>query len=406
MLNNATRPVGQGPRSRMCYVCGRQTLLAGYDHHVSKCKEIFIKREMLKPKRERRPIPEDPMLTFHAADQMGDMIRHGALDAYNDHAERAFQATLAACQFCGRTFQPDKLLIHNRSCTASNPAKGVSRPPSSGAALSSTIANPVGAAGGHLPNIADRPDSNCGARTTSSLFGNPKKQKSMNSVRFKEAHEESLTPARPIKPNPHNYSTFEDFEKDIVPASLITCPDCGRHFNEQAFSHHSNVCKKVFGQARKPFDSRKHRIQGTDMEAVAPKKPPPSKMQRPASMRSMQADSTGGVSSMPKSKGSNWKNKSSAFRDAIREARQISIAERHAKEKGIPLAAALPPAIIRSPDDPLYDDYVQCPHCGRKYNQTAGARHIPQCKNIFAKPSRLIKGTGHAAVPVRPTMRR
>lgn len=390
----------------MCYICGRQTLLAGYDFHVTQCKDLFIKREMQKPKRERRPVPEDPMLSFQAARQAGGGVKQSQLDAYNEHAERSFQATLSPCQFCGRTFQPDKLKIHNRSCTASNPAKSVSRTLAEGVpAAHATIAAPGSRGGSRLPDISDRPDSNHGARTTSAIFGNPKKQKSMNNVRFKETQEQAPSPARPVQPAPVDYASFEEFEKTVVPASMITCPDCNRRFNEQAYSHHVNVCKKVFGQARKPFDSRKHRIQGTDMETIKPQKPQAQRgdMRRLGSSRAVTSTLTRQPSagSMPKGKGPNWKSKSSAFRDAIREARQISIVERQAKAAGIPLAAALPPATIRSPDDPVYDDYVQCPHCGRKYNQTAGARHIPQCKNIFAKPARLKRGTGHSAVPVR-----
>ena len=39
-------------------------------------------------------------------------------------------------------------------------------------------------------------------------------------------------------------------------------------------------------------------------------------------------------------------------------------------------------------------DFVQCPTCGRHFNQTAGERHIPQCKNIRAKPTMLKRGGG------------
>ena len=27
-------------------------------------------------------------------------------------------------------------------------------------------------------------------------------------------------------------------------------------------------------------------------------------------------------------------------------------------------------------------DYIQCPHCGRKFNQMAAERHIPKCSDI------------------------
>lgn len=31
-------------------------------------------------------------------------------------------------------------------------------------------------------------------------------------------------------------------------------------------------------------------------------------------------------------------------------------------------------------------DYVQCPHCLRKFNQTAAERHVPKCKDTVNKP--------------------
>lgn len=40
-----------------------------------------------------------------------------------------------------------------------------------------------------------------------------------------------------------------------------------------------------------------------------------------------------------------------------------------------------PPAMTQH-----YDDYVQCPYCGRKYNQEVANRHIPKCKDIINKP--------------------
>ena len=36
-------------------------------------------------------------------------------------------------------------------------------------------------------------------------------------------------------------------------------------------------------------------------------------------------------------------------------------------------------------------DYVQCPHCERKFNPSTAERHIPKCKDIKAKPAPLKK---------------
>ena len=42
--------------------------------------------------------------------------------------------------------------------------------------------------------------------------------------------------------------------------------DCGRTFNEIAYSKHSKICRKVFIQKRKVFDSKKARARGTELE--------------------------------------------------------------------------------------------------------------------------------------------
>jgi hypothetical protein len=39
------------------------------------------------------------------------------------------------------------------------------------------------------------------------------------------------------------------------------CPDCGRKFNSGPFEKHIKICKKVFQQKRKVFDSTKMRVQ-------------------------------------------------------------------------------------------------------------------------------------------------
>ena len=38
--------------------------------------------------------------------------------------------------------------------------------------------------------------------------------------------------------------------------------------------------------------------------------------------------------------------------------------------------------------------FLQCPHCSRSFNEKAGERHIPLCRGIVNKPSRLSRGSG------------
>jgi hypothetical protein len=48
------------------------------------------------------------------------------LDALNQRATDTFNTeSLSTCPYCGRTFLPEKLVIHNKSCTAENPARRV-----------------------------------------------------------------------------------------------------------------------------------------------------------------------------------------------------------------------------------------------------------------------------------------
>mmetsp|Transcript_12300 Transcript_12300/g.28872 ORF Transcript_12300/g.28872 Transcript_12300/m.28872 type:complete len:95 (+) Transcript_12300:575-859(+) len=49
----------------------------------------------------------------------------------------------------------------------------------------------------------------------------------------------------------------------------------------------------------------------------------------------------------------------------------------------------MPEAIPSAPDPSL----VQCPHCSRRFNETAAERHIPKCNEIKAKPKMLKAGS-------------
>lgn len=99
--------------------------------------------------------------------------------------------------------------------------------------------------------------------------------------------------------------------------------------------------------------------------------------------------STGVGSSRNRSRASSvstWKQQSSAFRDAIRQAKQVSLAEKRSKETGIPLHVLLPAntgsggrggGFGESVIDP---SYIQCRFCGRSFSQKAAERHIPKVR--------------------------
>lgn len=74
----------------------------------------------------------------------------------------------------------------------------------------------------------------------------------------------------------------------------------------------------------------------------------------------------------PASKSSNWRKKHEDFIETIREARKVkAIMDAGGKLSDLP-----PPKPMDT------SDYVQCPHCQRRFSEGAAERHIPRCANI------------------------
>ena len=93
------------PSTRMCHICGRQFGKNSIDIHIPQCLKKYEAAQAQLPPHERKPAPAAPQL-----------LGAGASDrAYNDAAYEALEANMAECEFCGRTFAPDRLAIHNRS---------------------------------------------------------------------------------------------------------------------------------------------------------------------------------------------------------------------------------------------------------------------------------------------------
>ncbi|XP_048486080.1 uncharacterized protein LOC105382741 isoform X3 [Plutella xylostella] len=139
------------------------------------------------------------------------------------------------------------------------------------------------------------------------------------------------------------------------------CAVCGRRFAPERRAKHEAICKKTSTKKRKPFDALKHRLAGTEAE--------------PFISRVRKQSSRPAASSKPLN--STWRQKHEEFINAIRSAKQ---AQAHVAAGG-KLTDLPPPPPSENPD------YVQCPHCQRRFNQSAADRHIPKCKSYqFNKP--------------------
>lgn len=131
--------IGRGPATRICYICGRPYGVNSYDIHLKQCKDLWTAREELKEPRERKPLPDDPAIALALAKSLngtagsprngnsnGKTVKGKELEELNKIASEAFNnVALARCQLCNRTFLPEKLVIHSRSCTVDHPARRV-----------------------------------------------------------------------------------------------------------------------------------------------------------------------------------------------------------------------------------------------------------------------------------------
>lgn len=126
--NSSPKKLSSGPKTRVCYVCGRQYGLHSFEIHLKQCKELWIAREAEKDPKERKKLPEDPMLKLTSSISSNEDSSLSPapqdLEEINRLSTAAFNTeSLDTCKFCGRTFLAEKLLIHNRSCTEEHPAR-------------------------------------------------------------------------------------------------------------------------------------------------------------------------------------------------------------------------------------------------------------------------------------------
>ncbi|XP_077208191.1 zinc finger C2HC domain-containing protein 1A isoform X3 [Paroedura picta] len=163
---------------------------------------------------------------------------------------------------------------------------------------------------------------------------------------------------------------------------LLPCKICGRTFFPNALKKHVPICQKTATRKRKAFDSSRQRAEGTDISTVKPLKP----RLQPRSIAGP------GVTPDPPKKPSNWRRKHEELIAAIRAAKGV---DQVLKEGG-----KLPP-----PPPPSYDpDYIQCPYCQRRFNESAADRHINFCKEQAARIPNKGKAVTDAKgkLPTRP----
>lgn len=97
------------PGFRICYICGREFGSQSLAIHEPQCLEKWRIENSKLPKNQRRPEPSKPQPLIGGSGSY-------TLQALNEAAFQSSQAQLLPCEFCGRIFLPDRLLVHQRSC--------------------------------------------------------------------------------------------------------------------------------------------------------------------------------------------------------------------------------------------------------------------------------------------------
>jgi len=141
---------------------------------------------------------------------------------------------------------------------------------------------------------------------------------------------------------------------------LISCKNCQRNFAEDRIEKHEEICTKTSQKKRKTFDMTKARVKGTDAAGY---------VKNAAQLKAKEAK---------EQKKFDWRKKREEFINTLRAAKE---AQKHLANGGS--LKDLPPPV---PSDT--SDYIQCPHCTRRFAEGAAERHIPKCKDIKCNKKR------------------
>ncbi|XP_057605198.1 zinc finger protein 474 [Hippopotamus amphibius kiboko] len=216
------------PGFRVCYICGREFGSQSLGIHEPQCLEKWRIENSKLPKHLRRPEPSKPP-------PLSGSGSYG-LQAANEAAFQSSQAQLLPCKSCGRTFLPDRLLVHQRSCKPKGEGPRAPNPNSSG-----NLAHLKKAPRG----IPTRPRTLicyiCGREFgTLSLPIHESKCLEKWKIENDQLPREFRQPL-PQKPQP--LPTGQSNQEGPSQAQLVPCPNCSRPFVPGSLLVHQRSCK-------------------------------------------------------------------------------------------------------------------------------------------------------------------
>ncbi|KAM0735867.1 Zinc finger C2HC domain-containing protein 1A [Formica fusca] len=142
-------------------------------------------------------------------------------------------------------------------------------------------------------------------------------------------------------------------EEDALPPILLPCAICARTFTPQSLEKHTRICERSATKKRKPFDSAKQRIQGTELAEFLPRQEPRRHYQDEKTTKS------------------SWKKTHDDFLRTIREARG-EVMDSSNKQCNSLISPGAPTRA---------NEKGTCPTCNRQFGIKAYDRHVAWCKD-------------------------
>eukprot|EP00435_Cladocopium_sp_Y103_P055121 s855_g18.t1 len=136
------------------------------------------------------------------------------------------------------------------------------------------------------------------------------------------------------------------------------CPHCGRKFHPDSLARHSRVCVNVFQKQRKAFDALRQRV---PLELL---------------MKVRRLKAKAEVGRIP----SSWRQRSRAFRHAVREARHASLAKGRPLRRGSRAKVRVENRLGVAPRPPQSDAAVEPRAAGRNLAWLAASLQAPEIR--------------------------
>ena len=238
----------------VCYICGREFGSKSISIHEPQCiKKWHIENDNLPKHLRAKTVPQKPqLLPFVNGD--------GARSSWNEAAWQSAQSNLAACHNCGRTFKPDRLEVHLRSCRSLNgqsksrhsfPGKDGEKP----RAKTAILQHPSVLGTGDVIDVGTNPFPSSKRGATESPHTVRAKTVTLTKRRSLPISQTNLTMAPPPKKSTPRMSRRPQF---------VVCYICGREFTNASLPIHEPQCME------------KWRIQNDQLERHQ-RRPPPRK---------------------------------------------------------------------------------------------------------------------------------